>query len=137
MEESNVQVVRDTYDAFGRGDVEAVLGAMTEDIEWNEAESMPYATDRPGPQEVAEQIFGPITEDVENFSVTPEEIVASGDQVAVVGRYRGTGKATGQELDEPAVHIWYMRDGKLARFRQFMDTAKFLEVVPAESSVTA
>jgi ketosteroid isomerase-like protein len=30
-----------------------------------------------------------------------------------------------------------MRDGKLARFRQFMDTAKFLEVVPAESSVTA
>ncbi|HVE68452.1 MAG TPA: nuclear transport factor 2 family protein [Solirubrobacteraceae bacterium] len=137
MEERNVQVVKDAYAAFGRGDVEAVLGAMTEDVEWNEAESMPYTCRQPGPQEVAEQIFGPIVQDIEDFSVTPEEIVASGDLVVVICRYRGTGKATGRELDEPAVHVWDMRDGKLARFRQFLDTAKFLEVVPAEASVTA
>jgi ketosteroid isomerase-like protein len=34
-------------------------------------------------------------------------------------------------LDVPVVHIWNIRDGKLARFRQFIDTVKFAEVVPA------
>jgi uncharacterized protein len=50
--------------------------------------------------------------------------------VAIV-RYTGTGKATGNALDEPTVHVWETRDGKLARFRQFIDTVKFAEVVPA------
>jgi ketosteroid isomerase-like protein len=56
--------------------------------------------------------------------------------VAVV-RYTGTGKSTGKELDLPVVHVWDVRDGKLARFRQFMDTARFLEVVPAEVATAA
>jgi hypothetical protein len=29
------------------------------------------------------------------------------------------------------VHVWDVRGGKLAQFRQFMDTAKFREVVAA------
>jgi len=29
------------------------------------------------------------------------------------------------------VHVFNVRNGKIAQFRQFIDTAKFLEVVPA------
>jgi uncharacterized protein len=53
--------------------------------------------------------------------------VLRGATVAAIVRYTATGKA----LDEPAGHVWEMRDGKLARFRQFIDTVKFAEVVPA------
>jgi ketosteroid isomerase-like protein len=28
------------------------------------------------------------------------------------------------------VHVWKVRNGKIQQFRQFIDTAKFLEVVP-------
>jgi ketosteroid isomerase-like protein len=35
-------------------------------------------------------------------------------------------------LDLRVAHVWDVRDGKIARFRQFADTAKFLEVVPVE-----
>jgi uncharacterized protein len=49
----------------------------------------------------------------------------------VVVRYTGTGKVTGKALNEPVVHIWELRDGKLARFRQFIDIVKFGDVVPA------
>jgi uncharacterized protein len=80
---------------------------------------------------VLQNVFGPIAADVEGFSVTPEEDIASGATVAAIVRYTGTGKATGKPLDEPAVHVWEIRDGKLARFRQFIDTVKFAEVVPA------
>ena len=55
--------------------------------------------------------------------------------MAVV-RYTGTGKSTGKELDIHAVHVWDVRDGKLARHRQFVDTAMFLAVVPAGAAAT-
>jgi ketosteroid isomerase-like protein len=38
VSQANVSVVHGIYDAFGRGDVDAVFGAMTPDIEWDEAE---------------------------------------------------------------------------------------------------
>ena len=65
-------------------------------------------------------------------AATPDELIASGDTVAVVAHSTGTGKATGKELDLRVMHVWGLRDGKIARFRQFADTVKFLEVTPAE-----
>jgi ketosteroid isomerase-like protein len=131
MSEQNVEFVKGVYGAFSRGDVPAVLGAFADDIEWFEAEGMPYGGLHRGGEAVAQNVFGPITEDVEGFAVTPEELIGSGATVAAVVRYTGTGKATGKALDVPVVHVWDIRDGKLARFRQFIDTVKFAEVVPA------
>jgi ketosteroid isomerase-like protein len=136
MGEQSVEVVRGVYEAFGRGDVPSVLGAMADDIEWYESEGMPYGGVYHGGEAVAQNVFGPLTEDISDFAVTPEEFIASGDTVATVTRYTGTGKATGNHLDLLAVHVWDVGDGKITRFRQFMDTAKFLEVVPAEVATT-
>jgi uncharacterized protein len=137
MESSSVEVVRGVYEAFGRGDVPAVLGALTEDVEWYEAEGMPYGGVHRGPQTVAEKVFAPLVADVEGFTVTPEEVIGTGDTVAVVARYTGTGKVTGKSLDLPVTHVWDVREGKIARFRQFVHTARFLEVVPAEAATHA
>ena len=131
MGEQSLDVVRGVYEAFGRGDVPAVLGAMADDIEWHEAEGMPYGGVYHGGDAVAQNVFGPITQDIPDFAVKPEEFIASGDAVAAVVRYTGTGKGTGKQLNLPVVHIWDVRNGKIAQFRQFIDTAKFLEVVPA------
>jgi uncharacterized protein len=131
MSEQNVEFVKGIYGAFARGDVPAVLGAFTDDIEWFEAEGMPYGGLHRGGEAVAQNVFGPIAEDVEGFAITPEEFMGSSGTVAAVVRYTGTGKATGKALDLPVVHVWDIRDGKLARFRQFIDTVKFAEVVPA------
>jgi ketosteroid isomerase-like protein len=79
---------------------------------------------------IAENVLGPITEDIPNFAVTTEDFIASGDTVAVVARYTGTGETTGKRLDLSVVHPWDVRDDKIARFRQFAGTAEFLEVVP-------
>jgi|SRR5579871_1352110 len=131
MSDQSEELVRDTYQAFGRGDVPAVLGAMAADIEWHEAEGMPYGGVYRGGEAVVQNVFRPIMEDVLDFAVTAEEFIASGDAVAAVVRYTGTGTATGKKLDLPVVHVWKVRNGKIQQFRQFIDTAKFLEVVPA------
>ncbi|HEX3434484.1 MAG TPA: nuclear transport factor 2 family protein [Solirubrobacteraceae bacterium] len=137
MAQQSAGVIKGLYDAFAQGDVPAVLGAFSPDIEWYEAEGMPYGGLHRGPDAVAQKVFGPLAEDVEGFAVTPEELIASGDTVAAVVRYTGTGKETGKTLDLPVVHVWDVQDGKIARFRQFVDTLKFAEVVPAEVSVVA
>ena len=131
MGEQSLDVVKAIYEALGRGDVPAALGAMAEDIEWHEAEGMPYGGVYNGGEAVAQNVFGPITQDISEFAVKPEEFIASGDAVAAVVRYTGTGKATGKQLNLPVVHVFNVRNGKIAQFRQFIDTAKFLEVVPA------
>jgi ketosteroid isomerase-like protein len=131
MSEQNIEFLKGVYGAFARGDVPAVLGAFADDIEWYEAEGLPYGGLYRGGEAVAQNVFGPISQDVDDFAVTPEEFVGSGDTVVAVVRYTGTGKATGKALDVPVVHVWDIRDGKAARFRQFIDTVKFGEVVPA------
>jgi ketosteroid isomerase-like protein len=131
MGEQSIEFVKGIYGAFAQGDVPAVLGAFADDIEWYEAEGLPYGGLHRGGEAVAQNVFGPIAEDVEGFAIIPEEFMGSGDTVAAVVRYTGTGKATGKTLDLPVVHVWDIRDGKRARFRQFIDTVKFAEVVPS------
>jgi uncharacterized protein len=135
MAEQSLDVVGGVYEAVGRGDMAAVLGAMADDVEWHEAEGMPYGGVYRGGQAVAENVFGPVMRDIPNFAVSPEEFLGSGETVAVVVRYTGTGQATGKQLDLPVVHVWDVRDGKIARFRQFIDTAVFLEVVPVPEPI--
>jgi len=57
---NNVQLARDVYEAFGRGDISAVLGMMDPDIEWSEAEGNPYKPDgKPwlGPDAILNNLF--------------------------------------------------------------------------------
>lgn len=133
MSEQNIAVVRGLYEAFGRGDVPAVLGGFAEDIEWHEAEGMPYGGLHRGPQAVAENVFARVTSDIEGFTVTPEELYADGDEVVVIARYTGAGADSGKPLDLPVAHAWTVRDGKVARFRQFADAATFNAVLAVEA----
>ncbi|HST31894.1 MAG TPA: nuclear transport factor 2 family protein [Solirubrobacteraceae bacterium] len=137
MSGQSEDVIRGLYEAFARGDVPSVLGGFAPDIEWHEAEGMPYGGVYRGPEAIVENVFGPIATDVEGFAIAPEQLIAAGDTVAAVVRYTGTGKATGKPLDLPVVHVWDIRDGKVARFRQFADTVRYADVVPADASVVA
>src|SRR5262245_8306400 len=77
MSEQNVELVQGTYDSFARGDVPAVLGAFADDIEWLEAEGMPYGGVYRGADAVVQNVFGPITEDVDGFALVIEQLIAS------------------------------------------------------------
>jgi len=123
MSHDNIAFVRSLYEAFGRGDVPTVLAGFADDIEWNEAEGMPYGGQYHGPEAVAENVFGQVTNDFDDFGVTPEEILADGERVIVLATHEGTAKESGNKLSMPAAHVWKIRDGKIASFRQLADSA--------------
>jgi ketosteroid isomerase-like protein len=123
MSQDNIALVRSLYEAFAKGDVPTVLAGFHDDIEWNEAEGMPYGGQYHGPQAVAENVFGPVTSDFDDFDVSPEEILADGNRVVALLTYTGTAKESGNKLSMPAAHVWTVRDGKMAEFRQLADSA--------------
>jgi ketosteroid isomerase-like protein len=88
-----------------------------------------YADRNPyiGPEAVAGGVFQRIVSDVENFTVTPENVIDGGGTVVAEGRYRGTWKATGARIDAPFAHIWGIRNGKIVRFQQYTDTRHWAE----------
>lgn len=135
---SNVDVVSRMYEAFARGDIPAVLGAMDPEIHWHEAEGNPYMpSGEPfvGPDKILEQLFMKLGEDWDGFAVHPQTFHDAGDVVVVEARYSGTHQRTGKELDAQVCHVWTLKDGKAAKFQQYVDTAKLQNVMGATAAV--
>jgi ketosteroid isomerase-like protein len=130
MSQANVDLVKFVYEAFGRGDVSSVLSAMSPGIRWIPADHSPTDRGRAynGPQEVADIVFKTIGEQWEGFKVKPERFFDAGDTVIMEGRYGGTYRATGRATNAQVIHIWLIRDGKIAEFRQYTDTAELSSV---------
>jgi len=123
------------YEAFGRGDIPAVLGGMSPDVRWAEAESNPYMPSGEawvGPDAVLENLFMKLGSEWEGFAVHPRTLHAAGDTVVAEGRYVGTHKATGRSMDAQFCHVLEFRDGKLSRFQQYTDTSKLREAMGAD-----
>jgi ketosteroid isomerase-like protein len=124
MSNENVELVRAIYAAFEAGDVPGVVARMAPDMEWNEAENFPYADGNPyrGPQAILGGVFARLGSEWEGFAAVPEEVLDAGGAVIVLGRYRGTCRATGRALDAQMAHVWRVENGKAARFQQYTDT---------------
>jgi ketosteroid isomerase-like protein len=133
MSQGNVELVRGIYAAFAAGDVPAVVAAMAPDMVWNEAENFPYADGNPycGADAILGGVFARLGSEWDGFAAVPEEFLDAGETVVVLGRYRGTCKATGQGLDAQLAHVWRVAGGKAARFQQYTDTLQAARVTGA------
>ena len=127
---SSVEATRRSYEAFARGDMDGVVADMDEAIEWHQAQGLPHGGLYRGLAEVRRAIFGPLDEEWwDEFAADAHEFLDAGDHVVVIGRYRGRAKGTGKPLDVPFVHVWTYSGGKAIRFRQFLDTAGWVEAL--------
>jgi ketosteroid isomerase-like protein len=123
----NVQVVRDFYAAVGSGNLPAGLALLTPDCGWTEMEGLADAGTFHGPDEVRDSIFVRIGGEWDGFGLAVDEVLdAGGDTVVGVGTYSGTFKATGRPMEARVVHVFRVREGKIAAFEQFADTLRIV-----------
>jgi uncharacterized protein len=129
MSEQNAGIVRGMYEAFGRGDIATVMGALAPDIEWMEAENFIYDDGNPyiGPNAVLEGVFMRIGVDWEGFVVAPLDVHDAGETIIGRGYYSGTYKKNGKQVRAQFAHVFTFKDGKVAKFQQYTDTAQFRE----------
>ena len=131
MSKTNVDLLRRVYDAFARGDIGSVLGVMTDDIQFVVAENSLFYRGTPyvGKQEIEEKLFARVGAEWDGYWIEVERLHDAGEVVVVQLRYRGTYKATGRTMAAQGVHIWTVRDGKLAKLEEYVDTAGIRDVV--------
>jgi ketosteroid isomerase-like protein len=127
MNDSNVDLIRGGYEAFGRGDMDAVM-QLLQDTEWHEAEGAPQGGVYTGSEAILKGVFGPLLEQLNDFKATPMELLAAGgDRVLAVGNY--TGKGEGGDLNARFAHLWTVSNGRATHFEQSADTALLREAV--------
>jgi len=131
MSVQNVNIVQSMYEAFGKGNVGAVIAALDANVEWLEAENFIYDDGNPyiGPNAVLEGVFMRIVAEWDDFTVSPKEILDAGETVISHGHYTGAYKKNGKQVRAQFAHLFTVRDGKVVKFQQYTDTGQFLRVV--------
>jgi uncharacterized protein len=125
--------IRQLYAAFQRGDVKAILDSLDPAIEWSsngDAANIPWGGDRHGVAGAAS--FFQTLVDTLNFEIfEPRDFFEADDTVIVLGRTRARVKTSGGVFDCDWAHVFSLKDGKLARFREFYDTAAIVHAFAA------
>jgi ketosteroid isomerase-like protein len=135
----NSEIVRAMYDAMARGDAPAALSIFDPQIVWREAENFIYADGNPyiGPQAILAGLFMRFATEWDQFAARPEQILEAGDTVISLGRYTGSYKKTGAGVNAQFVHVFAIRNGKIAAFQQYTDTAQFRDAAGHGASAKA
>ncbi len=118
----NVQIVKSFFAAVGAYNKKDLIALVDEDVEWIvPGEDWPLAGTYRGHAELA-AVLQKASDEIEMAYPTPPEFVAQGDRVLVVGVATGKIKATKKPFKDDWVFDITVRNGKLTRIREYIDT---------------
>jgi ketosteroid isomerase-like protein len=122
---SNVHTIQEIYEAFGRGDVPAILTRLNERVEWEygaNPSEVPWLQRRHGREGAAAFFASLVAIEIQRFA--PKAFFENSQSVLVLLDIEFVVKATGKRvMEEDEVHIWHFDgQGKVARFRHRADT---------------
>jgi ketosteroid isomerase-like protein len=122
---SNVEIVRQTFEAFKRGDIETIFSHLHPDISWTVTGAPPiaYAGKYKGKQETA-TFFTTLANTVTFEEFEPERILDAGENTVVsIGHFKGTVIATGKEFRSDWVMVDELdEDGLVVSFHDYTDS---------------
>ncbi len=128
---SNLSAVQSLYAAFNSGNREAARGLFAPDIEWIQTAGFPGGGRHVGPAAVVQEVFDNHHDDWTEWQAVVHQYLEAGDAVVALGEYRGTHRETDRSMTAAFAHVYDFKDGKIVRFRQFADTARIRETLPA------
>jgi ketosteroid isomerase-like protein len=123
-EQANTRLVQQAYQSIKAGDIQAFLNSFSQDVQWElpDMENVPFAGKWKG-HEGVRQFFSKVFEVQDVLEFEPEEYVAQGDKVVALGKFLMRLKATDSEFSSKWAQVWTVKDGKVTRFYEYVDTA--------------
>jgi ketosteroid isomerase-like protein len=128
MARENVEILRDAYEALNDGDIERALAVLEPDAEWQEHSDLPEADVYRGRDTIRTFLLGYL-DSWEEFRQETEELIDSGERVAVLLRMAAKGKGSGIEVESRYAHLWTMRGGKGVRVDAYADPSAALDAL--------
>jgi ketosteroid isomerase-like protein len=122
--EQNIAVAEGAINAFLKGNIQEVLDVCTEDIIWTTHQNpdVPFAKTYEGKAGTG-QFFNDLGSSVDFSVFTPGKYYGDEDMVFVKTHQAATVKATGKTYDHQMLMTFKLRDGKIAEFFAYVDSA--------------
>jgi ketosteroid isomerase-like protein len=117
------QTIAALYDDWRRGDLDAVLGAVGEDIEYTihiPPSINPVGGTVRGRTAVAER-FTDIVRDYEILAFENGDVLSNGDEAAVRVRMHYRHRPSDTVLETISMHHWKLDDGRVVLLEEFHD----------------
>jgi ketosteroid isomerase-like protein len=128
MSQENQAAIEAAYDAFSREGLDGFLGHWTDDLDHR---SIVGAPDDRGPIHGKAAMRAYVQDWIDTFDgfrIEPVEVIeADRDVVVAVLRYGGRAKLSGIETDETFGVVFTIRDGKIARGREYATREEAVE----------
>jgi uncharacterized protein len=125
---NHVATAQAIYDAFGRGDVPAILEHLADDVVWDQdAPGYGIPIYEPGVGKAHVARFFAAVQGIEFLKFEPTNFLSGGKQVAVPIAVEIRVKATSKVVKTLEVHLWtFGEDGKVNRFFHCIDRHAFV-----------
>ena len=131
---NNLATVNAIYEAFGRGDIPAIVNHIADDVQWeqwadNSAQKagVPWMQPQHGKEGAMAffKVAGGLT--IKEFTVL--SVMGNDRQVAAEFVIEAEVPGTGKGYRDEEMHLWtFNEEGKVIRLRHYTDTAKHIAV---------
>jgi uncharacterized protein len=121
MSQKNLEVVRELWDAYSRGDFDHVLALSDPYVVMVSLEEGALY----GPDAIRKN-YERWREAWEKPETVVEEVIDTGDQVVVIARFHGRGRASGVTVEQRLYEVYTLRNGKILRVDEFSERAEAL-----------
>jgi ketosteroid isomerase-like protein len=128
MSHQNVEVVREMYAAFARGDQAMLLSHLDAEMRVYDRPHHPEASvweGREGFLRFAKTDWDAFDE----VTYEPQDFAVRGAYVVVPIKQRGRGKGSALGVEESIVNVWKLRDGKCVELRNYSTMDEAMEAV--------
>jgi ketosteroid isomerase-like protein len=130
--EQRIAILRAAYAAFNRGDIDAAVQSLDENIDWTEPAEFPGGGSYPG-RDGAKQYLTNSRASVAEVISEPEQFIPAGDRIVVFvyARVRPQNSTTWQEVRLADVYLF--RDLTPIQMRAFADRHSALQWANSQS----
>jgi ketosteroid isomerase-like protein len=131
MSQENVDFVRAVWQAWERGDMEAIFAFYDPEIVWDQTHAQAGELSavyhgHDGVRQFIREWIAPF----ESYYARPEEFIDAGEAVVVRLRQGGRGKQSGAEVDMPPYwQVYRLRDGRAVRIEVYTSQSEALGAV--------
>ena len=125
MAHENVEIMREAYSAFDRGEANVLFDLLDPDIDWKALEDTEA---KHGVEGVLESV-GAWFQIWDDFRIEPQEFIDGGERVIVVVKESGRIPGSGEEVSQRFVQAWTLSNGKIVAFREYKTRSEALEAV--------
>jgi ketosteroid isomerase-like protein len=136
MSQENVEILRQGFAEFARGDMDAVLERLDPNVDWRPAIAPILGVETIRGREAVIAFFTrDLSEGFDEFRAEPLAYEDLGDAVLVTVRYAGRGESSGVEIDQTFVSLYRLRNGRTVSMCDYATRAEALEAAGLREQV--